>query len=108
MNAEGLCWFAHALKELQPPSENQRQYDDVWRDGVHRWYGQHMPKEVIDRISEYYVKTNVCDTPMWAHALRWYDQRADDREYDMMPADFGLEQDFEVVRIRRGGRRPFA
>ena len=47
MHRTGNCWFAHSLAELLPPRERDREYVGVWRDGVDRYFGQHMNNWIV-------------------------------------------------------------
>ena len=102
-----MCGYAHKLKELMPPMEGERTYEGVWKDGVHRWYGQDMPAWSIAMVRKYYINERRCDIPVWAHGLRWYVSESQDIDRSL-PVDFGIEQDWEVVRMRRTSQvRPF-
>ena len=50
----GDCGYSHKLEELMPPNEADSAYIDVWKDSVHRWYGQCMQQWVVKRIIWYY------------------------------------------------------
>ena len=111
---QGTCGYAHKLNELLPPREVELPYDNVWRDGVHRWYGQELPQKSIDLILWYLRNESVCDIPTWTHGLKWYMEtysptaKGMDMQHDPFPADFGIEQDLKyVLRVRKGGQRPF-
>ena len=110
MNAQGVCGFAHSLKELRPPDERDATYRGVWKDGVDRWYGQCMSEEQMERIAKYISKTAACDIPTWCHALQWYAYGApdDDERYASYPDDFSITQNWECVSMyRKDERRPF-
>ena len=112
--ARGTCGYAHKLKELVAPKETERTYDKVWGDGVHRWYGQTLPRKAVELFHKYFVIECPNDIPMWSHGLKWYLMTytavGNDMlmEHDAFPTDFGIEQDFlYVLRNRKGGKRPF-
>ena len=105
---EGICGYAHAFKDLQPPNETRILYNKVWRNGVSRWYGQDVTPFGIRMFSWYYGMTAKADIPVWAHGLQWYISDDADAQPDAWPTDFGILMDFcNVTRARRGCEKPF-
>jgi len=82
-------------------------YDDAWKDGVDRWYGQIMQPEQMNHFSYYYEKTQFFDVPDWARGLHyvWKGPHVLSDRYHMW--DYGLTMDVELLRRSRGGRLPF-
>ena len=89
----GVCGYAHSLAELLPPRERDREYLGVWRNGVDRYFGQHMNKAQLDRIMFYYNRTPVPERPVWSSCMAWFYQYLDLRMLPELGWDFGLWQD---------------
>ena len=105
---KGICGYAHAFKDLQPPNETTTLYNNVWRNGVSRWYGQDVTPFGIRMFSWYYGMTAKADIPVWAHGLKWYISDEADAQLDPWPTNFDLLTDFaNVTRARRGCQKPF-
>ena len=89
-----VCRFAHRLDELLPPYEHTVELPGVWRNGVHRWYGQKVEEEVLARIQEYYERTPPRERPVWATGCLWfYGRLPSSVSIDNLPYDFGVWQD---------------
>ena len=93
MHRTGDCGYAHSLAELLPPRERDREYVGVWRNGVDRYFGQHMNKTQLDRIKFYYNRTPVPERPVWSSGMAWFYQHLDLRMLPELGWDFGLWQD---------------
>ena len=106
---QGICGYAHALDELLPPNETRKPYTRLWRNGVHRWYGQAVTPFGARLFAWYFEMTDKRDIPLWAHGLHWYlsSERNDVR--DLYPNDFGIWQDVSALLANRCiAERPFA
>ena len=44
-------------------------HDQVWREGVDRWYGQALSDEQINLLLRYYHETPFYMVPSWMHGL---------------------------------------
>ena len=100
-----LCRYAHSLDELLPPNEQTVDLPAVWRDGVHRWYGQQVEAEALESIEAWYWRTPPRERPVWATGCLWFYFRlpsfvciAD------LPYDFGVFQDLLVVKMNRASK----
>ena len=105
---QGICGYAHAFRDLQPPNETRILYNKVWRNGVSRWYGQDVTPFGIRMFLWYYGMAAEAEIPVWAHGLKWYISDEADAQPDPWPTDFDLLTDFaNVTRARRGCQKPF-
>ncbi len=102
------CSFAHSLRELRPPFEDHILYDQVWRDGVDRWYGQDLTTEQLNRIKWYWQHTPPHQRPAWAWGLYWFQSNEELGFEPKLGEDFGLGADVSLMlSLRSGGQRPF-
>ena len=101
MQLDGTCRYAHSLKDLRPPYEIDQLYDCIWRDGVDRFYGQHMRADQLARIKRYWNTTPDCERPAWCRCLAWYHGNHDLDAYPHCSWDFGLSQDLQSLRVMR-------
>ena len=100
-----VCRFAHRLDELLPPYEQTVELPGVWRDGVHRWYGQKVEKKVLDRIQDCYERTPPRERPVWATGCLWFYHRLPSSvSIDDFPYDFGVWQDLSAVKMNRASK----
>ena len=92
MHRTGACGYGHSLAELLPPRERDREYLGVWRNGVDRYFGQHMNQAQLDRIMFYYNRTPVPERPVWSSCMAWFYQYLDLCMLPELGWDFGLRR----------------
>ena len=97
-----VCRFAHRLDELLPPYEHTVELPGVWRNGVHRWYGQKVEEKVLASIQECYERTPPRERPVWATGCLWfYGRLPSSVSIDDLPYDFGVWQDLMALKMNR-------
>ena len=100
-----VCGFAHRLDELLPPNEQSIELPGVWRNGVHRWYGQRVGETVLKRILDCYMLTPPRERPVWATGCLWfYNRLPSSISIAELPYDFGVFQDLLVVKMHRASK----
>ena len=87
------CAHAHELSELRPPMEAFGRHDQVWREGVDRWYGQALSDEQINLLLRYYHETPFYMVPLWTHGLFYVLRRQNYVEHLHFPWDYGICSD---------------
>ena len=106
---QGTCGYAHALDDLRPPNETRKPYTRLWRNGVHRWYGQAVTPPAAQLFLWYFERTDKRDIPLWAHGLHWYLSSERNGVRDPYPDDFGIWHDVSALLANRCiPERPFA
>ena len=102
------CGFAHNLSDLRAPNESERLYGQAWeKNGVDRWYGQHLTDEQIHIIQSYYELTPERCLTAWSRALRYCISGVHDVTERHHPWDYGLSMDLELLCLYRKTRLPF-
>ena len=97
------CVHAHKLSELRPPIEAFGRHDQVWSEGVDRWYGQTLLPRQKQLLLDYCSDTPEYEIPLWVSGFLFYVHGQHLVRDVHLPWDYGLCEDLDVLcNIRRG------
>ena len=87
--------------------EATERHDQVWREGVDRWYGQALSDEQINLLLRYYHETPLYMVPLWMHGLLYVLRRQNYVEHLHFPWDYDICTDIAWLKRFRRGLVPF-
>ena len=101
------CSFAHRLCDSRAPNERNTHYDQAWKDGVDRWFGQPMTTAQVEMIQYYLRHTPLRDAPPppppWVAGLRYAIDAKPLEQNRYLQWDYGLTMDLELLCHHRRG-----